>query len=365
MNKIRLYFFIVTLVNSFIYAQDPHFSQFNEHPSLINPALTGANDPLRASISYKNQWRSVTTSYQTYGASFESRLKSSNWQKVDQYRSMTFKERSVGRLAAGLSFYKDKAGDGNLSLTQANLSLATFVPTGKSSFLSCGLQASIVQRKLDNSKLIFPNQYNGLGYDATVLSGENFASQNIIYPDFAAGLLWSFNKSEKKLSGIKQRKANIGFSVYHLNKPSQKYLTTSKDLLSSKYVLHGDFLFDISNSSLAIAPTYLFQFQGATKELLAGLMFKYYLNNNSKYTGLVKRSSLNYGVYYRSNDAIIVNLMIEQREQYAIGLSYDINVSSLTSASMARGGMEITLRYTPPSGFLYQMKKKSTIDSGS
>jgi hypothetical protein len=39
---------------------------------------------------------------------------------------------------------------------------------------------------------------------------------------------------------------------------------------------------------------------------------------------------------------------------YAIGFSYDINTSGLQTASNARGGMEITLRFVNPNPFLYQ-----------
>lgn len=352
---------LLTLLSFLVHSQDPHFSQFNEHPSLINPALTGANDPLRVSAAYKDQWRSVTTSYQTYGASFETRFKPTAWQKVDNFRSMTFKQKTLGRLATGLSIYRDKAGDANLNLTQANLSLASFVPTGRNSFLSAGLQASIVQRKIDNNKLVFPEQYNGSGYDANMASGESFGSQNFIYPDFAGGFLYSFIRSDKKITGIKQRKANIGISVYHVNRPSQKYLTVSKDQLYSKYVLHGDFLFDLTKSKLGLAPSYLIQFQGSNKEILAGMLVKYYMNIDSKYTGIIKRNTLSYGAYYRNNDAAILHVMLEWQEQYAIGLSYDANISGLKSASFTRGGMEISLRYTPPKAFLYQMKNDQNV----
>ena len=58
-----------------LFAQDLHFSQFNQQPSLVNPALTGATAPLRASLVYRDQWRSVTSPYTTIGASFETRFK--------------------------------------------------------------------------------------------------------------------------------------------------------------------------------------------------------------------------------------------------------------------------------------------------
>src|SRR4051812_32732519 len=104
-------------------AQDLHFSQFNEQHALLNPALTGVTDVFRAVISYKDQWRNVSTPYKTFGVSFETRFNNNSWQQVDKFRSMTFKERSVGRLAWGLSVYGDRAGTGNLNSTQSDFSL--------------------------------------------------------------------------------------------------------------------------------------------------------------------------------------------------------------------------------------------------
>ena len=40
-------------------SQDFHFSQYNENPALVNPALTGATSALRASLVYKDQDKAV------------------------------------------------------------------------------------------------------------------------------------------------------------------------------------------------------------------------------------------------------------------------------------------------------------------
>jgi len=337
-------------------SQDIHFSQFNEQPALINPALTGATNPSRASIAYRNQWRSVTSPYVTMGASFETRFNSTSWQQVDKFKSMTFKQRAAGRLAAGISIYKDNAGDGNLGSTQANLSLASFVPVGKKSYLSVGLQASYVQRQLSSSNLIFPNQYNGTGYDASMNSNESFPSQNYTYADFASGVLWSYGQNDKSILGKRQLKINLGFSLYHLSKQKQSFLLSSKNDNSLKYVLHGDMLLSLPNPDFAIAPSYLLQFRGTSSEILAGMIVKRFVRMDSKYTGIVKRSYFGVGVFYRNNDAAILYLSVEIKEQLNIGVSYDLNVSRLNKGTNARGGFELTMRYTPPHSFLYQKK---------
>ena len=349
---------VVFFLNS--QAQDFHFSQFNENPSLINPGLTGSTSALRASLVYKDQWRSVTNPYTTYGFSFESKFKPSNWDLVDPRRSMTFKK-SYSRMAGGLSIYNDKAGVGRLGTFQTNLSLAMFFPLSKMSSLSFGIQGSVVQRKIDNSKLIYPDQYNGSGYDPNISSNELYAQQRLLYPDLAAGVVWSYAHNEKSIAANNQFKAQIGFSTYHLLRPYQSFIRAKEDRLFLKYIFHGNLLIGIPNSMMAIAPSWLVQVQGPSKEILAGMMFKYYINDDSKYTGIIKRSSVGLGIYYRNSDAIITSVLFEIG-RYAIGFSYDFNTSDLTKVSTARGGPELTLKFVTPNPFLYQKRSRSMFD---
>ncbi len=54
------------------FAQDIHYSQFYASPLTLNPALTGVNEcNYRIGAMYRNQWKSVTTPYQTPSISFE------------------------------------------------------------------------------------------------------------------------------------------------------------------------------------------------------------------------------------------------------------------------------------------------------
>jgi len=336
-------------------AQDLHFSQFNENPSLINPALTGVSGLLRASVAYKDQWRSVSVPYSTYGASVESRLRSGNWQQADDFRTKTYK-RVTGRMAAGLSAYNSTAGDGRMSQTQVNLSLASFIPTSDRSYVSLGIQAGLAQRRVDYSKLVFPNQYNGTVYDPSMNAHEDFSSQNFVYPDLSAGLLWSHGYDEKAIAANDQLTADIGLAVYHLNRPRFRYFRGGNDQLDMRFVFHGKMLKGFANSNMALAPSYQVQVQGPAVEVLGGVMYKYYLNEASKYTGYVKRTSIGVGAYYRVQDALIASVLLELK-QLAVGFSYDLNLSGLTRASYTRGGAEITLRFNNVSAYLYQKRE--------
>jgi type IX secretion system PorP/SprF family membrane protein len=336
-------------------AQDIHFSQFYETPSLLNPALTGATNNLRASLQYKNQWSSVTVPYKTVAASFEMKFNQKEWEQGDNANQFS-KKLSRG-LAGGISFFSDRAGDGDMGLTQATFSIACQVPLDEKNALSLGLQASIAQRSIDYSKLIWPNQYNGSGYDPNINPGENFSSSKFIYGDYVAGLLWTYGKGEMYMTANDEIKANAGISFYHLGRPAASYFSSTSEMLNTRFVAHGGLVFGIKNSSLDIAPSFLLNYQGPTKEIIAGTLFKYNLREDSKYTGNVKSAFASIGGYYRNNDAVIPTVLLEIG-QYALGISYDVNVSGLHAASQYRGGMEIMLRFVGTNPFLYQNKPR-------
>lgn len=336
------------------FSQDMHFSQFYETPSLINPALTGSTHVMRAAIIYKDQWGSVTVPYRTYGATYEMKFKASSWDKSDPFKSKSYKK-AFNRLAGGLAFFSDKAGDGNMGTNIVNLSLATFIKTGEFSSLSVGLQGGMIQKSVDYNKFVFSNQYNGTGYDKTPAAGEDYGTHTFITPDVSAGVLWRYEKEEEVIGENNHLSADVGFAMYHINKPTQRFIAGTSDQLFSKYNAHGRLLIGIPHSSIGIAPSFLMSFQGKQKEILVGLMAKYYLKHESKYTGFIKRTSVGLGVYYRNLDAMIVQLMLEMG-QYAIGFSYDLNVSGLTTVSTLRGGPEITIRFNSANRFLFQKK---------
>ena len=147
-------------------------------------------------------------------------------------------------------------------------------------------------------------------------------------------------------------------STYHINQPRQKFVSGPNEKLYRKYIFHGNLLFGLSNTMFAIAPSWLLQVQGTSSEMVAGTMVKYYMKDDSKYTGIIKRTSVGIGVSYRVRDAIITNLLIETGK-YAIGLSYDINTSGLSQVTKGRGGFEIMIRYVTPAAYLYQRRSKA------
>jgi len=354
MKKYLIIALTILTANISLVAQDIHFSQYNENPSLINPALTGAYYVMRASAVYRDQWASVTTPYRTFGASYEMKFRASEWEKQDPFKTKLYKK-AYNRLAGGLSFYSDKAGDGQMSTNYGTVSLATFIKTGAFSSLSLGLQGGIIHKSVNYANFIFPNQYDGTTYNNTLPTGEPVGSRSFVAPDVNAGLLWYYGKEESSIGENNHVYADVGFSMMHINKPKQKFLPNDFDRLYSKYIVHGKLLIGLPHSNVSLAPSFMSQFQGPQMEFVCGMHVKYSIKNDTKYTGFIKKSYFGLGVFYRSMDAVIANVLLEMGH-YAIGISYDLNISGLTKVTTLRGGPEITLRYNSTNRFLFQKK---------
>jgi hypothetical protein len=63
-----------------------------------------------------------------------------------------------------------------------------------------------------------------------------------------------------------------------------------------------------------------------------------------------KPMALALGAYYRTGDSFIPQLLFEW-DKYAIGVSYDLNTSSLSSYSSLKGGLEVMLRFNWNPGY--------------
>lgn len=318
-------------------SQDIHFSQYTMTPLLVNPAQAGAQYDLLAIMNYKNQWRSVADPYRTYNLSFEV--------------SSNKKKNYTGYSGYGINLYSDKAGDANMGTVQGNLNYAYHLYLTDRSTIGGGLYAAFGQRSVSFTNLQWGSQYDGMAYDPGLSSGEPAVSDNFFYLDFGGGFHWNYSKSEKYMTGNDQRNYSAGIAVFHVNQPKYSFYDSGEKLLM-KEVAYANALIGIGNTNLSVVPGLIYTRQGREYELLLGSLFRYQLKENTKYTGFVKGSSIAAGVYYRSRDALIASIMYEI-SQYAVGISYDVNLSGLKSASNGKGGLEISLRFISPNPFLY------------
>lgn len=348
----------VVLSASSLSAQDIHFSQFNQAPLTLNPALAGTTVWIRGGLQYRTQWKAVHSeyspnTYSTIGAGFDIKSKK-RWIKV---KNATEKYRQSGEngFGWGVNVFNDRAGDGKMGTLQANASLAYQIYMSDKSMLALGFQGGIMQRSINYSKLQWGSQYNtttgqydpGMAPDKAIAGGD----ANFIVPDLSVGAIYTYKKSERYMSSGDQMDFTIGAALFHVTKPKYSFFGGTEKLYQ-RMVFHGTGTIGIPNSKLAIVPGFMIARQGPNQEILAGTLFKYTLSENSKYTGFVKGASISAGGYYRNKDAFVAAAFFEF-SSYGIGVSYDINVSGLKTVSSGRGGLEITLRFLNPAPFIY------------
>lgn len=324
-----------SLFTSNSFSQDIHFSQFWMSPLLQNPALVGANYDMQAIINYKDQWRSVASPYKTYNLSYDMKL---NKKKVKK-----------GFWAGGINFFNDKAGDAQMGTTQGNLSFAYHVLLNPNNTLGAALMGGFGQRSINFSALQWGSQYDGTSYNSALPNQESSGASSIMYPEIGTGVLWAYNKGASTMSSNDMVIINAGIAAFNVNQPKYSFYHSGENL-NMKIVVHANLLYGIKNTNLSIAPGFIFYNQGSSKETLFGTMFRYTLKDASKVTGYIKGSAISFGVHYRNKDAVILSGLLEMGS-YAFGLSYDVNVSGLKSASTGRGGLEISLRFINPNPF--------------
>jgi len=334
MRKLFLIFslFFTFTFNFNLNCQDYHLSQILDACSFLNPANVGLNQPLYTSLTYRQQWLNISSPYKTAILDVNGRI---------------FTQSGTGSsLGLGLIVIHDNSGiNAKLNTLNAQIALMGKVLLSENQNLSAGIIGGVMQRKI-NGDIKWSGQYNPitLEYDETI-PGEELKKESKINPDIGAGIQWSYGRGASTISSQDQLGAQIGISFYHLNKPDISFL--NKD--DNRYIrglIHGSLIMGIINTPLQINPGLIYQFQGPSKMLLFGSKIKYLLQEASKYTGFLFSRTLNFGAYYRLNEALILLLQIEW-DRFAFGISYDATISHLTTKAGSQGTIEVNLKYLP------------------
>ena len=323
------------------FAQDIHFTQFDMQPLVVNPAFTGMFfGKVRVNAIYRNQWKSVTVPYVTYGASVD----------------LPIKTEDNGYLACGLQAFNDKAGDGNLSNFTGLVSLSYHKLFGeqsnndyKGSDLAVGLQAGYAQKSIDLSKLYFGDEFvNGTFVPGTTQEYKLGLGNSVNYYVINAGVCFS-SATSSRFSYV------IGLAANNLNQPNDAILKKQNaDVgLAMRYTAELGFIWKVGDR-MSLQPAVFYQSQASATELIFGNEFHYSLTNN--YGDVNFTPAVFVGGWMRNGDAAMLTAGVEF-SNIRVGLGYDYNTSSLSNASNGNGGFEIALKYIAP----YSVARRRTI----
>ncbi len=306
-----------------LHAQDVHFSQYEQSPLQLNPALTGVGpEDVRLHLLVRSQWYTALVDYQTVTLSVERKF----WDP----------RKPNGFFSGGLNFYFDQAGDAQFSTAYLALSGSYTWQVNAQNFFSTGIQAALGQRRLNMANLTFDSQYDGEIFNPALPTNEQLDRYALRFPDFSIGFNWHAQLPDSRT------KADVGIGIFHLLTPLQNfYINDTQSRLMRRYSLY--FLPTIRLSEkvdMSLRGTA--QIQGRYFEALAGTGLRLWLRQT-----LSKEIVLSIGALYRFNalgDALIPYLQV-QSGYWQVGLSWDINVSEFSVATNRNGGPELSLRH--------------------
>lgn len=310
-------------------AQDLNFTQFYELPLLRNPALAGVfNGDVRVQTVFRNQWQSVTVPYRTMGASAEVVF------PLDDYGEA---------LTIGVQLLHDVAGDAKLKRTHVLPVIAYRRPVFENTLITGAFMGGMVSSSFDQAAIRWGDQYRNGVYNPTNSTQQVLQKTAFTYLDLGAGI----SISSVLADGVA---GYGGVGLFHFNKPKVAFnnddiklgkkwsFNAGLTVNSSDYSrlnFYGDYLLQQAATSASGA-----EMVGELNVLMAGVFYTYDFGHYD----VDKPMSFSMGAIYRMNDAIAPMVRLDLKN-FAIGMSYDANVSQLSIASGARGGFEITFAY--------------------
>ena len=303
---------------SSLHAQDLHFSQFFNSPLTTNPANTGfiPDADFRIGASYRNQYSSImSVPYKTMSIYGDAQV---------------FRDRlENGWLGLGGVLLRDVAGSGSLTSTKVYGSIAYHQMLGNSSLLTAGFNVGWANKRIDQTRLKFPDQFDGKFFDNKRPTSVMLTNNNVSYFDIQAGMNYAYFPTENIY-------VNAGYSIHHINQPRESFIDASADTtrISMRHIGFINAILKV-NDNIIINPNAYFTTQAKASELVLGLNGAYNLSGNGE-------KQLIGGLYYRLGDAIVPVIGFELNN-VRFTFSYDVTTSSLHNFNGYRGASEFNV----------------------
>ena len=202
--------------------------------------------------------------------------------------------------------------------------------------LGIGFQGAYANKSLDGTRLTFED---GLQLDGTWLRSPtepiNSEFVNVHYFDMNIGAIYNASSNGNN-------NYYVGVSAYHLNHPRESFLGVDTISVPTRLTLHGGGYFPVQGSASTIYVSGLFNNQAGAHDFVLGGAWEVSAstdeaNPTNFYAGLWARFS-------NVADAVIPYVGLDFGD-FNLGLTYDVNVSALQTASQSRGGIEVSLIY--------------------
>jgi type IX secretion system PorP/SprF family membrane protein len=316
----KLFLFIVVFYATQLIAQDPHFSQFFASPLTLNPAFTGKfNGNYRVAANYRNQWPTINNAFITATGSIDFRVAQERLPQNDAF-------------GLGVLFLTDKSANGAVQQSFGTISTAYHKGLDEEGYhqISVGVQATYANMLINTADLRFEDQLTTLGFTGVTSEIFNSGTLNSKYFDINAGFLYSGSTTDRN-------NFYFGVSLYHINRPVQTF-TGANYVINPRATIQAGTYFALGPAT-TLNLSALQTFQGGATETVMGGAFQFIANANDE-----KPTSFYAGSWYRFKDALIPYIGLEAGD-WRLGATYDVNTSSLKTASARQGGFEVSIIY--------------------
>lgn len=300
-------------------AQDLHFSQFFNNPLLTNPANTGfiPDADYRLGASYRNQYSNImSVPYKTMSIYGDAQV---------------FRDRlETGWLGVGGVILRDVAGSGSLTSTKIYGSVAYHQMLGLSSLLTAGFNVGWANKRIDQSKLTFPDQFDGRFFDSKLPTQVQLINNSVSYFDMQAGINYAYFPTSNAF-------INVGYSIHHVNTPKETFFEEDDpgtNRIAMRHIAFLNGIFKVADNVI-VNPNIYYTNQASSSELLFGLNGAYDLSGGGD-------KQLIAGLYYRLGDAVVPMVGLEINN-IRFTFSYDVTTSSLKNFNHSLGASEFNL----------------------
>jgi type IX secretion system PorP/SprF family membrane protein len=294
--------------------QDMQISQYDQAPIMFNPANTGMlkYTDLRVAALYRTQWSSLSSSFTTFGLSFDMAL-DDRW--------------GVG----GVFVNNDAANVINTSNFLGSLAYQITDPNNTKYMLTAGVQLGILYKRLNTNEMIFDSQFDGFNFDNTINSMESFDRFNRLMIDANIGMSFKSTDRTKRINPF------ADFAVFNVTTPNESFMASQESRIPMRWMGSAGARVEI-NDKFVIDPSVIWMRQREAQQILINAIGQYEISG-SPYQVIG-------GLSYRTSDAVIVHAGIRHNANI-FRISYDINTSSLSDYSNNRGALEFSVIYRP------------------
>jgi hypothetical protein len=158
--------------------------------------------------------------------------------------------------------------------------------------------------------------------------------------DAGFGFGFNYNRGSVRENTLSRMQAGLGF--FHVNRPSFDFISSSVRL-PVRSVIYVQPEFCLGQTKSALLPLLLYQIQGASRALLYGATYQYYLKG-SAFSRLDNKKVLSFGLMNRYKDAVILQTAV-QINQLKFALSTDLTISSFSKVPGLQSAFEVQLAY--------------------